>query len=193
MNLRVTNYVHTNKLSVDERYTKVLSVDTQPVGLEVVDTAGQEAYSAIRDKYLREGDGFLVVYSVADRESYEKVPELIKHIQKVRETQNVPCILLGNKADLDPDDRITEEEGQELAARFKIPFYETSAKGGQNIQESYIALVRLLRKNGPTAKPVTKNRGMSVLKRQGSESEMGHQRRGTAIGRLLKRIGNKKN
>lgn len=181
--------------TVDERYHKLINVDSSPVGLEIVDTAGQEAYSAIRDKYIREGDGFIVMYSVADRASYEKIPELVKHIQKVRDSDNIPCVLVGNKSDLDPDDRITEEEGQDLAAKFRIPFFETSAKGSQNIQECYMGLVRLIRKNGPqVAKPApaTKNRGMSVLRRQPSDSDLGKKANsGTAIGRLLKRIGNK--
>jgi Ras-related protein M-Ras len=131
------------------------------------------------------------MYSVADRASYEKIPELVKHIQKVRDTELIPCILVGNKSDLDPDDRVSEEEGQDLAAKFGIPFYETSARGAQNIQETYISLVRLIRKNAGQSKPVVKNRGMSVLRRQTSDSDI-TAKKGNAIGRLLKRIGNKK-
>lgn len=132
------------------------------------------------------------MYSVADRASYEKIPELVKHIQKVRDADQIPCILVGNKSDLDPDDRITEEEGQELAAKFNIPFYETSAKCAQNIQECYIELVRIIRKNGGSQKQVVnKSRGMSVVRRQGINQITAKGRSGTAIGKLLNKIRSK--
>ncbi|KAL0488531.1 hypothetical protein AKO1_015767 [Acrasis kona] len=182
--------------TVDDRYQKIVNIEGTNVGLEIVDTAGQEAYSAIRDKYLREGDGFVLMYSVADRPSYEKIPELVKQIQKVRDSDRVPCVLVGNKSDLDPDDRISEEEGQELASSFKIPFYEVSAKGAQNVQESYISLIKLIRvqagsiprnNSSPSAKA---SRGMSVIRRQASDTDL-EKKKGTAIGRLLAKIRQK--
>lgn len=64
----------------------------------------------------------------------------------MKETTFIPCVLIGNKSDLNPPDRISLEEGKELASLLKIPFFETSAKRSENIEECYAQLLREIRK-----------------------------------------------
>lgn len=121
--------------SVDDKFQKDVAVDGKKCELEIIDTAGQEAYAALRDNYLRSGEGFLLLYSVTDRTSFEKIPLLYQHLLKVKECQAVPCVLVGNKCDLDPDDRVSENEGSMMAQKLKVPFFEASAKSRENVDE----------------------------------------------------------
>jgi len=67
----------------------------------VVDTAGQEEYSAMREQHLRNGDGFLLAFSVTNRQSLEYVLRLRKSIVRLKDREHFPMLLVGNKCDLD--------------------------------------------------------------------------------------------
>ena len=66
----------------------------------VLDTAGQEEFSAMREQYMRSGEGFLLVYSVADRSSFEELPRLHRQILRVKDRDEFPMLMVANKADL---------------------------------------------------------------------------------------------
>lgn len=67
----------------------------------VLDTAGQEEFSAMREQYMRSGEGFLLVFSVTDRSSYEEIYKFYKQILRVKDRDEFPMLLLGNKCDLE--------------------------------------------------------------------------------------------
>lgn len=56
-----------------------------PVFLTVLDTAGQEEFSAMREQYMRKGDGFMIVYSVTDPNSFKNVPNFFTQILRVKD------------------------------------------------------------------------------------------------------------
>lgn len=110
--------------------------------LDILDTAGQEEYSALRDAYIRTGDGFLIVYSVTDRHSFQEAESIYYFLLKILNKETVPAVLCGNKVDLFDSRQITEKEGSELAAKLGIPFLETSAKTAHNVHQAFETLVR---------------------------------------------------
>uniref|UniRef100_A0A4X1TLB2 Ras-related protein R-Ras2 n=1 Tax=Sus scrofa TaxID=9823 RepID=A0A4X1TLB2_PIG len=67
----------------------------------VLDTAGQEEFGAMREQYMRTGEGFLLVFSVTDRGSFEEIYKFQRQILRVKDRDEFPMILIGNKADLD--------------------------------------------------------------------------------------------
>lgn len=85
--------------------------------MEVLDTAGQEEYSAMREQWIRYGEGFFVVYSITNRSSFEKeLAPLFTQITRVRDVESiseVPVVLFGNKTDLESQRQIATTEGQE--------------------------------------------------------------------------------
>ncbi|KAK3093559.1 hypothetical protein FSP39_017307 [Pinctada imbricata] len=115
--------------------------DDESVCLDILDTAGQEEYSSIRDLYMRTGDAFLIVYSVTDPMSFDQVEPLYELI-KTFEYRNklLPAVICANKQDLTPT--VPNSEGQSLADKLGIPFLPTSAKTGLNVQEAYETVVR---------------------------------------------------
>ncbi len=66
----------------------------------VLDTAGQEEFSAMREQYMRSGEGFLLVFSLTDRGSFDEVSKFHRQILRVKDREQFPVLLVGNKADL---------------------------------------------------------------------------------------------
>ncbi|XP_035121778.1 ras-related protein R-Ras2 isoform X2 [Callithrix jacchus] len=112
----------------------------------VLDTAGQEEFGAMREQYMRTGEGFLLVFSVTDRGSFEEIYKFQRQILRVKDRDEFPMILIGNKADLDHQRQVTQEEGQQLARQLKVTYMEASAKIRMNVDQAFHELVRVIRK-----------------------------------------------
>ena len=110
--------------------------------LDILDTAGQEEYSVMRDQYIRTGQGFVLVYSIVVRQTFDSMVDFYDQVLRVTDTDSMPMVLLGNKCDLDTERKVSKEEGQELANNFQCLFYETSAKSRVNVDEAFYALVK---------------------------------------------------
>jgi GTPase KRas protein len=67
---------------------------------DILDTAGQEEYSAMRDQYMRTGQGFVMVYSITSRSSFDEINAFREQILRVKDKDTVPMVLAGNKCDL---------------------------------------------------------------------------------------------
>nr|XP_054775127.1 ras-related and estrogen-regulated growth inhibitor-like [Lytechinus pictus]XP_054775128.1 ras-related and estrogen-regulated growth inhibitor-like [Lytechinus pictus] len=108
-------------------------VDSKDVTMEIQDTAGQD-YLGHRSRYAIWGDAFLFVYSITDRYSFETVVNCKRSIEDALQTSQIPGVLVGNKNDLDTEDRtVSHLEGVELGDELGLPFFEVSAKDGHQI------------------------------------------------------------
>jgi GTPase KRas len=136
--------------------------------LDILDTAGQEEYSAMRDQYMRTGQGFLCTFAITSRSSFDEITSFREQIMRVKDEDQVPMVLIGNKCDLDQDRQVTTAEGQDLAKSFGCPFLETSAKARINVEDSFYQLVREIRKDnnrktGAGGKSQKKKKGGCLL------------------------------
>lgn len=77
--------------------------------LDVLDTAGQEEYSAMREQYMRTGEGFLLIYSITSRQSFEEIMTFQQQILRVKDKDYFPIIVVANKCDLDKEREVSEE------------------------------------------------------------------------------------
>jgi len=128
-----------------------------------LDTAGTEQFTSMREMYMRNGDGFLVIYSITAPSSFGEIPDILELIRRVRDAERVsdiPMILIGNKADLRELREVSTEQGEKLAEKYQVKFYETSAKTKANIEEAFFDLVRLILHMKP---PKRKRRGPCSL------------------------------
>jgi len=140
------NFVEKYDPTIEDSYRKQTEVDDTAVILDIMDTAGQEEYSALRDQYMKTGEGFILVYSVTSRASFDYATKLRGNIIRMKEAQDFPVVLVGNKKDLNEERQVTEAEGRLLAEKFEIRFIETSAKLNQGINEAFAELVREINK-----------------------------------------------
>ena len=113
--------------------------------LDILDTAGQEEYASMLDQYFRNGHGFLIVYSVTDRNSFDSIRNYLSKILRVKEEDRFPVVFVANKVDLVKDRDVSEKEGREKADECKVKYIETSAKSKLNIEEAFYMLVREIR------------------------------------------------
>uniref|UniRef100_A0A8B9K501 small monomeric GTPase n=1 Tax=Astyanax mexicanus TaxID=7994 RepID=A0A8B9K501_ASTMX len=128
-----------------DAYKTQIRIDDEPANLDILDTAGQAEFTAMRDQYMRAGEGFIISYSITDRRSFQEARHFKELIYRVRRTVDTPVVLVGNKSDLAHLRQVSMEEGKELAREFQCPFFETSAAFRYYIDEVFAALVRQIR------------------------------------------------
>jgi GTPase KRas protein len=87
--------------------------------LDVLDTAGQEEYSAMREQYMRTGEGFLLIYSITSRQSFEEIMTFQQQILRVKDKDYFPIIVVGNKCDLEKE-RVVSEQGTSQSSLIKV-------------------------------------------------------------------------
>merc|ERR1711998_153053 len=110
--------------TIEDSYRKQVTIDGDPCLLDILDTAGQEEYSAMRDQYMRTGQGFLWVYSITSTSSFEEVATFREQILRVKDKDNVPMVVVGNKLDLETERQVSTVEGRELAKSFGVQHME---------------------------------------------------------------------
>ncbi|KAF3856997.1 hypothetical protein F7725_008856 [Dissostichus mawsoni] len=76
---------------------KKVVLDGEDVQIDILDTAGQEDYAAIRDNYFRSGEGFLLLFSITEHESFSATADFREQILRVKEEDSIPLLLVGNK------------------------------------------------------------------------------------------------
>ncbi|KAI9171044.1 ras-like protein [Paramyrothecium foliicola] len=143
----------TNVNCVDS-YRKQCEIDDEVALLDVLDTAGQEEYSAMREQYMRTGEGFLLVYDITSRQSFEEITTFQQQILRVKDKDNFPMVVAGNKCDLEGEREVSRQEGEALARSFGCTFIETSAKSRINVDKAFYDIVREIRKYNRGSGPI---------------------------------------
>eukprot|EP01127_Copromyxa_protea_P009752 TRINITY_DN2319_c0_g2_i1.p1 TRINITY_DN2319_c0_g2~~TRINITY_DN2319_c0_g2_i1.p1 ORF type:complete len:193 (+),score=46.81 TRINITY_DN2319_c0_g2_i1:90-668(+) len=133
--------------TIEDSYRKQVTIDNETCLLDVLDTAGQEEYSAMRDQYMRTGQGFILTYAITSRQSYDEMNVFRDQIHRVKDADHVPIVLAGNKCDLEDERQVTKQEASDLAKQWAVPMYETSALARINVEEVFFDLVREIRKD----------------------------------------------
>ena len=163
--------------------------------LEVLDTAGQEDYTALRDQWIRDGEGFVLVYSISSRSSFTQIQKFHGNIQRVKESaaagsptypgsplaqmmgnsnfKPTPVMLVGNKCDRVTEREISTQEGSALAKRLGCDFVEASAKDGMNVEKAFYDVARQLRRQRESA-PLNSIQGRQQTGSYGYQANNGH-------------------
>ncbi|CAN9498205.1 unnamed protein product [Ophioblennius macclurei] len=144
-----------------DSYRKKVVLDGEDVQIDILDTAGQEDYAAIRDNYFRSGEGFLLVFSITEHESFTATSEFREQILRVKEEEAIPLLVVGNKSDLEERRQVSADEAAAKAGEWGVQYVETSAKTRANVDKVFFDLMREVRKkkmseskdkNGPSGK-----------------------------------------
>ena len=113
---------------------KKIEIENDIIFFQIWDTAGEERYKSITNGYYKDVSGAFIVYDITNRKSFENIDNWINELDK-----NMEIILLGNKEDL-KERKILYNEAQLKAMKYKIDFYEVSAKTGKNINKAFSIL-----------------------------------------------------
>uniref|UniRef100_A0AC11DDN1 RAS related n=1 Tax=Ovis aries TaxID=9940 RepID=A0AC11DDN1_SHEEP len=119
--------------TIEDSYTKICTVDGVPARLDILDTAGQEEFGAMREQYMRAGHGFLLVFAINDRQSFNEVGKLFTQILRVKDRDDFPIVLVGNKADLE-----TQRQALELCLGLcrEHPDFSLPDNSGRSVEPS---------------------------------------------------------
>ena len=136
-NVFIENYITT--IGLDYKL-KTVKLDTgKTIKVQLWDTAGQDKYRTIAKNYYKGSHGILLLYDITKQSSFDNIREWVRDI-KEEVNEKAILFLIGNKIDMEDQRKIPKEKGVELAEEFKIPFFEASAKSGENVDEVYKAL-----------------------------------------------------
>jgi len=139
------NFVEKYDPTIEDSYRKAVEVDGISVMMDLMDTAGQEDYRALRDQYMKTGNGFVIVYSITSMTSFETASKLRQDILKIKEDfPDTPIMLVGNYCDRESERQVSTEDGMRLAAKFGIGFMEASPKTNLNVTELFHELCRMI-------------------------------------------------
>ncbi|GME93266.1 unnamed protein product [Ambrosiozyma monospora] len=107
-------YIDVYDPTIEDSYTKEIEVDGRACNLEILDTAGLAQFTAMRELYIKSGQGFILVYSVTDKSSLDELLQIREQVLRIKEASNVPMVLVGNKCDLTNERELTPEDGSTI-------------------------------------------------------------------------------
>jgi len=112
------------------------------VRLEILDTAGTQLFTTMKDLYISNGHAFVLIYSVIARSTFNDLPDIIKYICRIKgqRVEEIPMVIVANKVDLD-NREVWFDQGKQFALSLGLPFYEASAKIPHNIDKIFDCVV----------------------------------------------------
>lgn len=131
--------------TIENQFSHKITYNGVEYTTEIIDTAGQDEFSIMSQKVLIGIHGYMLVYSIGSRVSFDLIPIIRDKILNATGTDAMPMILVGNKSDLTDSQQsqrqVSFEEGEKLAKSLKMPFIETSAKTNVNVEKAFQLLV----------------------------------------------------
>jgi len=121
--------------------TKRINVQGERVELAIWDTAGQERFHALGPIYYRDADGALLVYDITDEDSFQKVRNWVKELRKML-GGDIPIVIAGNKADMEKNRHVKEEDAEAYAQTVGATYIETSARLNRNVEQVFLELTK---------------------------------------------------
>ncbi|KAH7083445.1 ras-like protein [Paraphoma chrysanthemicola] len=143
--------------TIEDAFRKLVIVDSQPVLYDILDTAGQEEYSAMREQYMRTCEGMILMYSITHRESFELITQFQQQLLRVKDKDYFPMLLVGNKAELEVERVVSIQEGRSMAASFGCGFLEISAKTSDNVERAFHDIVREVQRYEKFSRPLLRS------------------------------------
>ena len=128
--------------TIEDRYKSNLNIDGQDYEVEILDTAGEEDYQNMMDMWISFGEGFLLVFAINDKESFNLLKIKHERVLKGKHGAKCPILLVGNKQDLESERQISYAEAKAQADSWGIEYIETSAKTNFNCKEAFEKLAQ---------------------------------------------------
>jgi len=137
-----------NKFKTESSHTigvefgsKVVNCGGKSIKLQIWDTAGQERFRSVTRSYYRGAAGALLVYDIASRETYNSLTNWLSDARTLA-SPDIVIVLVGNKKDLEADREVTFLEASRFAQENELMFLETSARTGENVEETFLKCAR---------------------------------------------------
>ncbi|EFE37315.1 hypothetical protein TRV_08011 [Trichophyton verrucosum HKI 0517] len=145
--------------------------------------ATHKAHPFSRELYMKQGEGFLLVFSITSMSSLNELQELREQIIRIKDDEKVPIVIVGNKSDLEEDRAVSRSRAFALSQQWgNAPYYETSARRRANVDEAFIDLCRqIIRKDIRSNKDRDRDYGGSRKKEASGAADKRRNRRRTKM------------
>uniref|UniRef100_A0A8C7ATZ0 small monomeric GTPase n=1 Tax=Neovison vison TaxID=452646 RepID=A0A8C7ATZ0_NEOVI len=125
-------------------FIATVGIDFRVRWRQIWDTAGQERFRSVTHAYYRDAQALLLLYDITNKSSFDNIRAWLTEIHEYAQ-RDVVIMLLGNKADVSNERVIRSEDGETLAREYGVPFMETSAKTGMNVELAFLAIAKELK------------------------------------------------
>ncbi|KAJ7179207.1 P-loop containing nucleoside triphosphate hydrolase protein [Mycena filopes] len=136
--------------TIESTFAKTVNFKNTEYDCEIIDTAGQDEFSILNSKHAIGIHGYVLVYSVSSRNSFEMIQVVYDKIINFCGVTDIPCVIVGSKVDLDKSRQVKSEEGQKLATDNATAWVETSAKSNINVAKVFELCLSEIEKRTPT-------------------------------------------
>ncbi|KAI9841917.1 MAG: GTP-binding protein [Sclerophora amabilis] len=152
------HFVESYYPTIENTFSRIIKHKGQDFATEIIDTAGQDEYSILNSKHYIGIHGFMLVYSVASKQSFEMIRIIREKILNHLGVEWMPLVVVGNKSDLRPEQRqVTVDEGKQIAAEFKCAWTEASARYNENVSKAFELMIAEVEKTQNPGEPTGKN------------------------------------
>jgi small GTP-binding protein len=118
--------------TIEDKYNLVVNINSKQINLEILDTAGEQDYQNLLYSWITNGDAFILVFAINDKESFDYLLKKREKIIEIKGNKNIPIILIGNKSDLNKEREVTIEEAEKISKLWNVDYVECSAKNNTN-------------------------------------------------------------
>ena len=135
--------------TVEERYTKYIKIKGEDCCLDILDTGGLEVYLKNLDVWIRFSEGFMLVYSINDKETFDGLKIRYDEIVKCKKEKKYSVIIVGNKKDLEKERAVSKEEVEKFCSENELKYYEVSAldDNDDKIEKIFLKIAKKIFKN----------------------------------------------
>ena len=123
----------------------LVQIEDKTIKLQIWDTAGQESFKSLNKIFYRGSHCVFLIYDITKKESFNNIEDWQKEV--TMNTQDCMMFLVGNQVDNEGAREVTKEEGKGYSKDNLMAYFgETSAKTGENVEETFIRAAKMLYK-----------------------------------------------
>lgn len=148
------HFVESYYPTIENTFSHEIVYKNQSFLTEIIDTAGQDEYSILNSKHFIGIHGYMIVYSVGSRQSFEMVNIIRDKILNHLGADQVPLMVVGNKNDIKEKMRqVSSAEGEKLGKEFKCGWVESSARENNNVGKAFEMMIAEVEKGSEPDNP----------------------------------------
>jgi Ras family protein len=146
------HFVESYYPTIEATFSKSVSYKGTEYDCDIIDTAGQDEYSILNSKHAIGIHGYVLVYSVTSRNSFDMIQIVYDKIINFCGVNDIPCVIVGSKTDLTSNRQVGPSDGEELAKQINCAWVETSAKTNLNVAKVFELCLAEIEKRSPSSK-----------------------------------------
>ncbi|KAI0089167.1 small GTPase superfamily [Irpex rosettiformis] len=150
------HFVESYYPTIESTFSKTINYNGVDYECDIIDTAGQDEYTILNSKHAIGIHGYVLVYSVASRKSFDMIQVVYDKITNFCGMNQIPCVIVGSKVDLEKsisyskNRQVAKDEGEELAKQNHAAWVETSAKTNTNVAKVFELCLGEIEKRSPS-------------------------------------------